>query len=169
MIHYGTIEGALAYHESRGNEAWASVDKTDAQRTAALVRASLSLDGQYGNRFGGKPTAGRSQQLAWPRIGAMDHCSAEFIDADTVPVEIENATYAMAAMELKTPNSTSPNFAAGRLNKREQVGKISRERFGPNDGVSLTLDAQRVQMAEVVDTLRCILKPVAAGACVLRV
>lgn len=169
MAHYGTLDDALAYHESRGNEGWASTDKTDAQRTAALVRASLSLDGQYGSRFGGRPADGRAQQLAWPRTGAVDHCAGEPLPADTVPVEIERAAYALAALELQKPGASSPSFTPGRMNKREQVGKISRERFGPSDGVALTLEAQRVQLAEVGDLLRCILEPVKTELRILRV
>lgn len=169
MNHYGTLTEALAYHESRGNEAWASADKTDEQRIAALVRASLSLDGQYGSRFGGRPSDGRAQQLAWPRTGAMDHCAGEPLPADIVPVEIERAAYALAALELQTPGASSPSFTQGSINKREQVGSISRERFGPSDGVALTLDAQRVQLAEVEDLLRCILEPVKTELRILRV
>lgn len=169
MNHYGTLAGAKAYHDARGNAAWMGAAYTDDQRTAALVRASSSLDGQYGPRYPGKPTQGRSQTMAWPRSGVTDHCSNEDLPVDEVPVEIERATYALALAELLTPGSSSPSFTPGAVNKRERVDVIERERFGPSDGVALTLDMQRTQLAEVEDALRCILSSRGATQCILRV
>jgi len=170
MNHYGTLAGALEYNAIAANgAAWSADGVTDEQRTAALIRASRSLDGQYGSRYPGQPTQGRSQSLGWPRDGAIDHCAQEAIPSDTVPVEIEQATYALALVELQTPGASSPTFTAGRVMKREEVKGISRERFGPNDGVSLNLANMRTQRAEVEDALRCILTPVSLMACILRV
>lgn len=173
MPHYGTLDAAEAYHTARGNVAWlASAPDpmpvpppepdpawhTEEQRTAALVRASASLDGQYGARFSGSK-ATRAQALQWPRVGARDACVSEDIPQDEVPVEIENAAYALALVELLTPGASSPFFTPGAVNKVETVDVISRTRFGPSEGVALTLEAQRVQLAEVEDWLRCVLKP----------
>lgn len=170
MDHYGTLAGALEYHRvSARGAAWSATDVTDARRTAALVRASRSLDGQYGERYPGRPSQGRSQSLAWPRKGAIDHCANEPLPDDAVPVEIERAAYALALVELLTPGASSPSFTPGAVNKREQVDVISRERFGPKDGVALTLDMQRAQLAEVEDALRCILTNRGATQCILRV
>ncbi len=156
--HYGTLEAAALYHDARGNTAWSAAGVTDAQRTAALVRASAALDGQYSRRYGGSK-ATRAQALQWPRVGARDYCVGEDLPDDEVPQEIEQAMYALALVELLTPGAASPSFTPGAVNKREQVDLISRERFGPADGVALTLDAQRLQMAEVEDALRCLLRP----------
>lgn len=170
MVHYGTLPGALAYHEvSAGGSAWSAADVTDEQRTAALVRASRALDGQYGSRYPGTPSQGRSQPFAWPRKGAIDHCANEELPADVVPVEIERAAYALALVELLTPGASSPSFTPGAVNKREHVDVIERERFGPSDGVALTLDMQRAQLAEVEDLLRCLLVPKSATQHILRV
>ncbi len=172
MDHYGTLAGALAYHAvSAGGAAWSAVGVTDEQRTAALVRASRSLDGQYGARFPGRPTAGRAQSLAWPRADAFDFCQAppEALPEDAVPVEIERAAYALALVELRTPGASSPSFTPGAINKRERVEGIERERFGPNDGVLLTLESRRAQLAEVEDSLRCLLRARGASQCILRV
>lgn len=170
MDHYGTLAGALAYHAvSAGGAAWTSAAVTDAQRSAALIRASRSLDGQYGARYPGTPTQGRAQSMAWPRKGATDHCTGETLADDTVPVEIERAAYALGLVELQTPGASSPSFTPAAVNKREQVDVISRERFGPADGVALTLEAQRAQLAEVEDSLRCILMNRSTTQCILRV
>lgn len=170
MNHYGTLQGAELYHQTSANGGdWSAVEYTDEQRTAALIRASRSLDGQYGRRYPGTPTNGRNQVLAWPRKHAHDQCTNELLDHLIVPYEIENATYALALLELKTPGASSPSFTPASVNKREKVDVIERERFGPNDGVSINLDAQRVQLAEVVDTLRCILTDNGTTQCILRV
>ena len=170
MDHYGTLPGALAYHAvSAGGATWSAGEVTDDQRTAALVRASRSLDGQYGARYPGNPSQGRSQSLAWPRKGARDHCANEVLPDDVVPVEVEHAAYALALVELLTPGASSPSFTPGAVNKRERVDVIERERFGPADGVALTLDMQRAQLAEVEDSLRCILVPKGVTQCILRV
>lgn len=172
MDHYGTLAGALDYHSvSAGGAAWSAAGVTDDQRTSALVRASRSLDGQYGARYPGRPTAGRAQSLAWPRAGAFDFCQVppEALPEDAVPTEIERATYALALVELRTPGASSPSFTPGAINKRERVEGIERERFGPNDGVLLTLESRRAQLAEVEDSLRCLLKNAGAVQCILRV
>lgn len=173
MAHYGTLDGAAAYHAARGNAEWTASAPdplpvplpdpdpawhTDEQRLTALVRASASLDGQYGARYSGSK-ATRAQSLQWPRIGARDACVGEDLPQDEVPVEIESAAYALALVELITPGASSPSFTPGAVNKREKVDVIERERFGPNDGVALTLENQRAQLAEVEDGLRCLLKP----------
>ncbi|MCC9162848.1 hypothetical protein LNA76_05850 [Alcaligenes sp. MMA] len=170
MKYYGSLDGALEYHSmSAGGAAWSADGVADAQRTAALVRASRSLDGQYGERYPGKPTQGRAQSLAWPRSGAVDHCANEALPDHSVPLEIEHAAYALALVELLTPGASSPSFTPGAVNKRERVDVIERERFGPSDGVALTLDMQRAQLAEVEDLLRCLLINRGATQCILRV
>ncbi|QFY77813.1 hypothetical protein DUD43_09025 [Alcaligenes faecalis] len=170
MKYYGSLDGALEYHSmSAGGAAWSADGVANAQRTAALVRASRSLDGQYGERYPGKPTQGRAQSLAWPRSGAVDHCANEALPDHSVPLEIEHAAYALALVELLTPGVSSPSFTPGAVNKRERVDVIERERFGPADGVALTLDMQRAQLAEVEDLLRCLLVNRGATQCILRV
>lgn len=172
MDHYGTLAGALAYHAvSAGGTAWSNASYDDTQRTNALIRASRSLDGQYGYRYSGYPTNGRSQSLGWPRTNAYDSCQVvhPYLPIDVVPVEIENATYALALLELETPGSSTPSFTPGSVNKREKVDVIERERFGPKDGVALSLDMQRIRLAEVEDSLRCLLNNTGMLQTILRV
>ena len=127
---YGTELAADTYHSDRGNAAWGSA--TSAEKLAALVRASDYIDGRYMRRlstgaytsmFPGIPTGGRAQDREWPRTGASDGYG-KAIDANTVPVEVENATYAAALRELATPNSLAPDFTASALVSEEAVGPL---------------------------------------------
>ena len=161
---YGTLLDALAYHAARANAAWADPGVDDTDRTAALVRASVALDGQYGDRFPGTPADGLGQALAWPRDQAEDTCRKEPIDNITIPVQIEHAAYELALIELETPGALNPSFAPGNTMKREWLDGVGgRERFGPTDGVALTLDNIRPRIAAVENLLRCLLMPDRSG------
>lgn len=154
--HYGTLDDAATYHEERGNAPWAA--STDPQRTSALVRASEALDGIYSSRFPGKK-ASRSQDRAWPRVGAIDHCADEAIPDDETPAEIEAATYALAIAELTSPGASTPTLTLGKSVKRQKVGGIEREFFSPEDGVAITIESLRPVLTAVEDALRCLLTP----------
>lgn len=158
MTFYGTLAGALAYHEARGNAPWSAGTVTDPQREAALLRASEALDGIYGPRFPGKK-ANRTQDRAWPRLGAVDHCADESIPESETPAEIETAAYALALAELQAPGSSTPTLTLGKSVKRQKVGNIEREFFSPEEGVSITLESLRPVLTAVEDALRCILTP----------
>lgn len=166
---YGTTADATTYHADRGNAAWSAAGITDAQRTAALVRASGALDGIYGGRFPGRKTGGRAQALAWPRTGARDACADEDIPDDEIPVQIENAAYELALAELVRPGSSSPTVTPGRVVKRQKVDTIEREFFSASDGASMSADAMRPVMMAVEDALRCVLVPASASVDLLRV
>lgn len=161
MDHYGTLAGALAYHQARGNGAWLDAEKTEAQRTAALIRASGSLDGVYGERFDGRKAGGRVQPLAWPRIGARDHCADEAIPDDEIPQGVINAAYELALAELVMPGASAPSVTPGRVTKREKVDVIEREFFGSDAGVSA--DDMRPVLTAVEDALRCLLSSGGGG------
>jgi len=161
---YGTLEGAAAYHDARGNAAWSAAGVTDSQRTAALVRASAALDGIYGPRFPGHKAGGRTQALAWPRTGAFDRCAGEDIPDDEIPQAVVSAAYELALAELQAPGSSSPTITPGRLVKRQKVEGIEREFFGPSEGVSGSADAMRPVLMAVEDALRCILVPASGGS-----
>lgn len=156
--YYGTLAGALVYHEERGNAAWATGSVTDEQREAALLRSSEALDGIYGPRFPGKK-AERSQDRAWPRVGAVDHCSDEAIPETETPAEVENAAYALALAELTSPGSSTPTLTLGKSVKRQKVGSIEREFFSPQEGVAITIKSLRPVLTAVEDALRCLLTP----------
>lgn len=126
---YGTLAGAESYHADRGNTAWTG---SDIVKQAALVRASAYIDGRYRLRwpsgrwvsqFPGVKAGGRAQQLEWPRSGAIDY-EYQPIPADTVPDEVERATYEAALRELVVPGSLSPDYSPSSLIKSETVGPL---------------------------------------------
>lgn len=120
--HYGTLDGAAAYHAARGNAAWA--DSTEPARTAALIRASEWLDGVYRSRWPGQKASGRAQAMDWPRINARDAEGQEIGDAE-VPDEVEKASYAAALRELVRPGSLSPDVVAGTAKVLTGAGKLT--------------------------------------------
>lgn len=166
---YGTVAGATTYHSDRGNSAWSAAGITDTQRTAALVRASTALDGQYWDQFPGRKTGGRLQALAWPRAGARDHCAGEDIPDDEIPVQVVNAAYELALAELQRPGASSPTVTPGRVVKRQKVEGIEREFFSATEGASISPIAMRPVLLTVEDALRCILMPASASIDLLRV
>ncbi|MDF2797520.1 MAG: hypothetical protein K0R85_264 [Devosia sp.] len=122
--HYGTPDDALAYHQARGNAAWAA--STDDLRLAALVRASQALDALYAARYSGTvPTV--AQDLLWPRAGVVYR--GEAFPDDKVPLPIIRATYEMASRELAAPNSIIPDFDPNGTIKRERkkLGPLEKE------------------------------------------
>lgn len=155
MPIYGDLEGAQAYHEARGNSAWLAVGVTDELHTAALTRATSWVDG-YRSRFPGRKVEGRSQELEWPRIDAVD-ADGEDIADDEIPVEIEQATYEAALRELVEPGSLSPDLERGGAVKRLKAGSVELEYA---DGASVSTSFTAIE-----NLLEAILTP-ASGATV---
>lgn len=129
---YGTVAAADAYHAARANAAWAG---DDVAKQAALIRASVYIDGRYRkllasgvwqSLFPGAKTEGRGQAREWPRTGAEDY-EGHAIPSYQVPVEVEQATYEAALRELVEPGSLSPDFVAASTVKRQKVGPIEEE------------------------------------------
>lgn len=136
--YYGTVAGADAYHQERGNAAWTGSDEAKA---AALTRASAYIDGlgaqlpvtQCVLVFPGKKVGGRGQALQWPRTGAIDR-EGDPIDPNSVPTEVEQATYESALRELVKPGSLNPDYIASMAVKSATVGPLKTEFFGPAEG-----------------------------------
>jgi len=166
---YGTVEGATTYHAARGNAAWSASGVTDDQRSAALLRGSSALDGQYGSRYPGTKTAGRAQVLGWPRTGAQDACADEDIPDDEIPQAIINAAYELALAELQAPGSSSPSVTLGRVVKRQKVDTIEREFFSATEGAAMSAGSMRPVLMTVEDALRCVLVPASASVDLLRI
>lgn len=129
---YGTVAAADAYHAARANAAWTG---DDVAKQAALIRASVYIDGRYRkllasgvwqSLFPGVKTEGRGQAREWPRTGAEDY-EGHAIPSDQVPIEVEQATYEAALRELVEPGSLSPDFVAASTVKRQKVGPIEEE------------------------------------------
>lgn len=104
---------------------------------AAILRqrGSQYVDGVYGSRFWGIPTLGIAQERAWPRTGAKAYGQA--IPDDTIPVAVEQASYAAAHQEAIKPGSLSISAAATGAVKRKKIGPIEKEFFeGSGDVVA---------------------------------
>lgn len=99
---YGSVSGADAYHLARGHTAWTG---STATKLAALIRASAYIDATYGQRFVGIPVSIFSHAVAWPRSGAVVHCTA--VPEDLTPSAVINAAYEAALIELTAPGSLS--------------------------------------------------------------
>lgn len=107
---YGTAAGLIAYFLARGKVVDPDLDTTEID--AGLLVASEWIDANFRGLFPGLKTGMRVQEREWPRTGAYDYYGYA-IGNDAIPVEIENATYEMALIELTTPGSLSVNFTPG--------------------------------------------------------
>lgn len=137
MSYYGTPVAALTYHADRGNTAWITAG-TD-ERAAALLRASEYIDGTYRASFQGYKTGGRAQAREWPRTDAyvFELATWQALDANTVPDEIERATYEAALREL-TPGYLTPDFIPSEGKKSVSVdGAVSVEYWSPEKQPSI--------------------------------
>lgn len=119
MAAYGTDAGYKAYADERGIS---YAGKTDEQIAEARLRASEYVDLTYISLFQGLKVGGRDQERQWPRVGATDMDG--YSVGETVPVEIENATYEGAVRELASAGSLNPDIEAG-------GGQLKREKIGP--------------------------------------
>jgi hypothetical protein len=125
MSNYGTAAGYRTWADARGVD-YSTVDDDDLI-TAALVRSSEYIDGEYRSQFPGIKASGRSQLREWPRAGAYDR-EGYGITSLVPPVEIENATYEGAKRELASPFSLAPDIkAGGGVVKRVKAGSVEVE------------------------------------------
>jgi hypothetical protein len=118
---YATITGAGSYHSALGNATWTG---TDADKEAALRRATAWVDGRYAARWPGTPTYGRDQALDWPRSYAAD-ADGNVIDATTIPAEVVAATCEAALRELVSPGSLSPDVTPGKAKVLTGLGSMT--------------------------------------------
>jgi hypothetical protein len=115
-------------------EAWLEQYAEDTGQTlasgnveAAIVRASIWIDGRYGMRFPGL-IYGRTQGLLWPRSSSYDR-NGYLVAEDAVPIEIKRATAEAAIRELADPGALAPDVvaSAGGAVKREKLGPLEVE------------------------------------------
>jgi len=122
---YGTVDGFTTYVTARGYDLPAT-DPDDVG--AALVVASDWIDGKYGAEFrasGTLKTGGRAQVLEWPRTGFMD-AYGYAIPSDSVPREIEKATYEAAYRQLIKPGTLFTDYVGSKAYKQVHIeGAIS--------------------------------------------
>jgi hypothetical protein len=106
--NYGTVAGFLTWAADRAKTYAAD----DTAILAALVRASEYVDAAYMAQWQGFKTNGRSQVRQWPRAGAADR-EGLTLSSDTVPVEVENATYEGADREIVAPGALAADIKPG--------------------------------------------------------
>lgn len=97
-----------------------------ADKEAALRRATASIDAMYRSRFPGQRRQYRDQALEWPRTGAVD-ANGIVVSYDSIPVEIEMATYEAAVRELAEAGSMLPDLERGGAIKSISAGSVSIE------------------------------------------
>lgn len=97
-----------------------------ADKEAALRRATASIDAMYRARFPGQRRQYRNQALEWPRTGAVD-ANGIVVSYDSIPVEIEMATYEAAVRELAEAGSMLPDLERGGAIKSISAGSVSIE------------------------------------------
>lgn len=122
----------MAYGSDSGFTAWLALNGLSLPAgapDAAILRqrGSQYVDGVYGSRFWGVPTGGFAQERAWPRTDAKAYGQA--IPDDTIPVAVEQASYAAAHQEAIKPGSLSVSATATGAVKRKKIGPIEKEFF----------------------------------------
>jgi hypothetical protein len=128
---------------------------------AARQRGSAFVDGEYEARFPGVPTAGATQERAWPRTGAVDRYG-NAIASDAIPERVVWASYEAALAELQSAGSLSPQQVDTARVKRRKTDVIEREFFEPGVGASSV-----PKLPQVERLLLPILKPRNVGVIVV--
>lgn len=105
---YGTAAGFKAWAEARGT-AYTDDDDLIVQ---ALVRASEYIDAAYQSVWGGYKVNGRTQVRAWPRSWVSD-AEGWPVSPDSVPAEVENATYEGCVREMASPGALALDIKPG--------------------------------------------------------
>lgn len=134
MTYYGTAAAFTAYHTGRGRSV---VEYDEDEINVALLIASEWLDGSFGARWPGYKIGDREQQERdWPRSFVQDR-EGYPVDAESVPVEIERATYEAAYRQLTDATGLLSDHTNDRYRRVSIEGAISVEYRG--------LDAMQVQ------------------------
>lgn len=107
---YVSVADCTTYLAAKGDATWAAAS-SDALREAALVRATMALDGLYASKWPGFRYS-EDQALAWPRSYAYDIDGYD-IGSTTIPKALKNATCEAALLELAS---------SGILTKKGETG-----------------------------------------------
>ena len=107
-VSYASQDFAGVYFQNQGgNAAWNAA--TEAQRTVALMQATMWLDMSYGLQFVGYKSL-NTQPLEWPRAFAYDR---EGYEIAGIPLALKRATIEVARRWLEDPTQLSPDVAVG--------------------------------------------------------
>lgn len=122
---YATTAQADVYADNVGASSWDAL--AQAEKEAALRRATSWLDATYGQLFGGVRANGGGQSLEWPRVGAQ-HRAGHVIASDVIPVEVLSACSQAAILEGQAPGQLAASAAsAGTQEDRIKIGPIEVE------------------------------------------
>lgn len=124
MDHYGTETGFFEYFDLRGVDIDPALIADPSLVPGLLIRASEWLDAIYGSQWGGYKRRERDQIRDWPRFSAYD-INDDLIDENTIPVELEHATYVAAASVQSDSTILSSNYTPSRFNKVSIDGALS--------------------------------------------
>jgi hypothetical protein len=131
MGFYGTATAYKAYHLARGRDESAQVDADVEQ---ALLVASEWLDGQY-DWPGYKIYDRETQVRSWPRTCVVDR-DGFYVSSESVPVEIEQATYEVAYRWLLDGAVLTPDHTPEKYKRVNIDGALSVEYRGLDAGSS---------------------------------
>ena len=122
---YTTVAFADQYFENHNNPSdWTGADQ--ATKEMALREATQYLDLYYGGRWRGrKKLLTEDQALDWPRYEAYDD-DDRWIDSETIPVKLQEATAEAALRDITETNGLLPDIdEPGTVKKYAvQVGPI---------------------------------------------
>ncbi len=112
---YVTVAAFKTYHKDRSNSIGTA---GSSQIQDAIVKATDYMDRRFRDRFiGVRKERDRStnavtpaQRLEWPRCGAYDNSGA-LINADTVPIEIEEACFEYGIRALSAELAPDPEVS----------------------------------------------------------
>ena len=121
MPDYGTVAGFRIYHTARGRDV-STWDDDDATIEAAKLVASEKLDGMQA--WPGFKTGGRDQVREWPRTDVQDR-EDYTVPYETVPTEVENATYELTLKELQSPGSLTVDYTSSKYTRVSIDGAVS--------------------------------------------
>lgn len=123
MTFYGTAEGFRDYHTARGRDVTDYAD--DALVEAALLVASEWIDAVYfPPSWPYYKTGGSAQVRHWPAIGVIDGYGYA-VPKDTVPYQVEHATYEAALRHLQSPDALSPDYTPNKYKRVSIHGSVS--------------------------------------------
>lgn len=102
---------------------WSGASNDDKDR--ALRRATEWLDGRYADQWLGYRKS-TDQALSWPRTGVYDR-DGNYVDADSVPAEVERSTALIAVEYIKGTDLDNSNLDGSISMKRSKVGDLEQE------------------------------------------
>lgn len=161
MDQYGSVASFKTYHTARGRDVAAYGDPAIG---AALLVASECLDARYQAKFPGFKIGQRAQIREWPRTGGIDIYGYS-IAVDTVPTEIENATYELALRQLQSPGSLSVDWTPNKYRRASVDGAVAVEYA--SFGSSTDIQTQFNVVDEILGPILTAndISPLSGGAC----